>query len=146
MIKYSDKLKDPRWQKKRLEVFVRDGWKCRHCNDANSTLAIHHLRYVSGKEPWDCENSELMTLCENCHSLNHEHRQSLETALIDYLRRMCSFDELRQLFDYIEDCLEYILVEAVEHQVQCGIKIQNILDEAKSKGKKNDGEAEKAES
>ena len=23
---YSDKLKDPRWQRKRLEIFERDNW------------------------------------------------------------------------------------------------------------------------
>lgn len=40
---YSEKLKNPRWQKKRLEIFERDGWKCRACQDEKSTLHVHHL-------------------------------------------------------------------------------------------------------
>lgn len=28
---YAKKLMDPRWQKKRLEIFKRDGWKCQNC-------------------------------------------------------------------------------------------------------------------
>jgi hypothetical protein len=45
-MKYSDKLKDPRWQKKRLEVFERDGWCCQCCGDSESPLlaeAFHSI-------------------------------------------------------------------------------------------------------
>ena len=54
--KYSDKMKDPRWQKKRLEIFERDGWSCCRCGDTESTLNVHHLRYVPGHDPWDYPN------------------------------------------------------------------------------------------
>jgi hypothetical protein len=37
---YSEKLKDPRWQKKRLEVMKRDDFKCKLCNDETTTLQI----------------------------------------------------------------------------------------------------------
>lgn len=64
---YSEKLKDPRWQRKRLEIFQRDEWKCLGCGTADTTLHVHHLKY-SG-EPWDVENEFLETLCEKCHDV-----------------------------------------------------------------------------
>lgn len=68
---YQDLLRDPRWQRKRLEIMNRDHWRCTFCGDANSTLHIHHLFYVSGRAPWQYLNSALTTLCEECHS-HHE--------------------------------------------------------------------------
>jgi 5-methylcytosine-specific restriction endonuclease McrA len=65
---YKEKLLDPRWQKKRLEVFERDSFKCQHCEDEQSTLHIHHTYYEYGKEIWDYEIESLITLCESCHS------------------------------------------------------------------------------
>ncbi len=62
---YSQKLKDPRWQKKRLEIMQRDGFKCTCCGDSTSTLNVNHLRY-SG-DPWEAEDKYLETLCECCH-------------------------------------------------------------------------------
>lgn len=64
---YSEKLRDPRWQKKRLEVLERDGWKCTSCGDSEETLNVHHIFYIPKKEPWDMPNGLLITLCENCH-------------------------------------------------------------------------------
>ena len=64
---YSEKLKDPRWQKKRLSILERDKWKCRSCLSGESTLHVHHMFYEKGREPWEAEDHSLMTLCENCH-------------------------------------------------------------------------------
>ncbi len=64
---YSDKLKDPRWQKKRLEVLERDGWACRYCGDTKNTLHVHHVLYLSGREPWEYELGVLLTSCKSCH-------------------------------------------------------------------------------
>lgn len=68
---YSDKLKDPRWQKKRLEVMERDGWKCLGCGDTKNTLNVHHLRYLEDKEPWEYDEEYYMTLCDVCHIQAH---------------------------------------------------------------------------
>lgn len=67
MSNYSELLKDPRWQKKRLEIFKLDGWQCRKCNSKKNTLHVHHLYYVKGKMPWEYDNSALVTYCEECH-------------------------------------------------------------------------------
>lgn len=64
---YSEKLKDPRWQKKRLEIFDRDKWTCRYCGETERTLHIHHTKYVG--EPWEAPNDTLETVCEACHLL-----------------------------------------------------------------------------
>jgi 5-methylcytosine-specific restriction endonuclease McrA len=66
-VKYSEKLKDPRWQKQRLEIFARDGWKCGVCQSTENTLNVHHVGYQKGKDPWGYRNDELVTLCEPCH-------------------------------------------------------------------------------
>lgn len=64
---YSEKLKDPRWQKRRLEVMKRDGFTCHRCRDKEKTLNVHHLMYDKGKDPWDYDDCALITLCEDCH-------------------------------------------------------------------------------
>lgn len=64
---YSEKLKDPRWQQKRLEVMQSAGFKCQMCGDAESTLHIHHVNYRKGAKPWEYELHELKCFCEHCH-------------------------------------------------------------------------------
>lgn len=66
-ISYSEKLRDSRWQKKRLEIFNRDGFKCRSCQSEDETLCVHHLKYDGN--PWDVSNDDLVTLCETCHEI-----------------------------------------------------------------------------
>lgn len=69
---YAEKLKDPRWQKKRLEVFQRDNWKCCCCGYSGDTLNVHHRVYHKGLDPWKYKESLLVTLCEDCHKFEHE--------------------------------------------------------------------------
>lgn len=64
---YSEKLKDPRWQKLRLEIMQLDNFQCQHCHSTTKTLNIHHVLYKRGAMPWEYEPSLLVTLCETCH-------------------------------------------------------------------------------
>lgn len=64
---YYEKLRDPRWQKRRLDILNRDEWMCQSCYDSDSTLHVHHLAYRKGAEPWDYPDHMLLTLCEVCH-------------------------------------------------------------------------------
>ena len=66
-IKYSEKLKDPRWQKVRLKILERDEWACQQCFDSSTSLVVHHLYYEQDKEPWDYPDAAFITLCERCH-------------------------------------------------------------------------------
>lgn len=73
-MKYFEKLKDPRWQRKRLEIFQRDDFTCQSCGSKNKTLHAHHLCYFKGHDPWDYDNFFIITLCEDCHEIFHnEH-------------------------------------------------------------------------
>lgn len=65
---YSDLLKDPRWQRKRLEILERDEWMCQNCGTETVTLHVHHGYYAKGRKPWEYENESLRTLCEDCHA------------------------------------------------------------------------------
>jgi hypothetical protein len=64
---YAEKLKDPRWQKKRLEILERDKWTCKACGDKERTLHVHHIFYLPHIDPWEIHNGLLITLCEKCH-------------------------------------------------------------------------------
>ncbi|MHB9110427.1 MAG: HNH endonuclease [Armatimonadota bacterium] len=64
---WSEQLKDPRWQKKRLEIMERDKFRCRWCLNEESTLTVHHSYYEKGLKPWEYPNESLVTLCEECH-------------------------------------------------------------------------------
>lgn len=68
---YSEKLKDPRWQRKRLEIFNRDGWTCVSCGRADLELHVHHTRYIPYRAPWEYGRELLQTLCNKCHTKLH---------------------------------------------------------------------------
>ena len=69
---YQELWRDPRWQRKRLEVMKRDDFACRACARTDITLCVHHLRY-NGKPPWECEDDDVQTLCETCHKALGPH-------------------------------------------------------------------------
>ena len=86
MSKYSEKLKDPRWQKKRLEILERDDWKCQRCEDEKETLHVHHTKYIKEQEPWEYEDFQYITLCSSCHEVEHNIVKKEFYALIDSIR------------------------------------------------------------
>lgn len=71
MATYSEKLKHPKWQKKRLQVLNRDKFTCQECGDKESTLHVHHIAYHTN--PWDTPLNLLITLCANCHKQEEEN-------------------------------------------------------------------------
>lgn len=77
---YFEKLKDPRWQKKRLECLEAADWACHRCRDSESPLHVHHKQYLKGRQPWEYEVGQLEVLCEGCHKLEHETEDELQLA------------------------------------------------------------------
>jgi len=71
MNNYNEKLKDPRWQKKRLKILQRDNWTCQECGRQDKCLHVHHRFYEPERDPWDCEDDNLTTLCEGCHQVEY---------------------------------------------------------------------------
>lgn len=85
---YSELLKDPRWQRRRLEIMQRDDFTCQHCGRKDKTLHIHHKRYVKGWKPWEYKDGDLITLCERCHEIETEYNSDIYRE----------FSELREAF------------------------------------------------
>jgi hypothetical protein len=79
---YVEKFKDPQWQKKRLEMLDRDEWTCQMCGDKSSPLNVHHKWYKEGMNPWEYPDSCLVTLCEDCHSSEHECKKEYTDVLL----------------------------------------------------------------
>lgn len=78
---YRDDLRDPRWQRRRLEILQRDEFSCRFCGDDRNELHVHHKRYVAGRKPWEYSDDDLMTLCAECHSKLTECTQRMAEAM-----------------------------------------------------------------
>lgn len=82
---YSEKLRDPRWQRKRLEVMQRDDFACQFCEAKDKTLNVHHVEYIKGREPWEYDNLYLITVCEECHKFETDTRPSENETLLSAL-------------------------------------------------------------
>ena len=78
---YTEKLKDPRWQKKRLEILERDNWECQDCGLTNEQhilcfnkcLVVHNID-GENKKIKEINNQEenLISLCMRCHGKRHK--------------------------------------------------------------------------
>lgn len=84
---YSEKLKDPRWQKKRLEVLQRDNFACLLCGDTETELHVHHQSYVKGKQPWEYDISNLRTYCKYCHILTEDLKKHFNETPLKVIKR-----------------------------------------------------------
>lgn len=100
---YSQKLLDPRWQKKRLEVLQRDNWTCQLCLDTENTLHVHHRCYEKGRDPWDIDSKHLVTLCAACHEIEEVDMREALDMLVQAIRRT-PFDsyDVKRLAEGIE--------------------------------------------
>jgi hypothetical protein len=78
---YGDKLKSPKWQKKRLLILQRDNWTCQCCGDKESTLNVHHKKYVGN--PWECPDEFLITVCEDCHEIITTQKLDLIDSVVE---------------------------------------------------------------
>lgn len=93
---YADLLRDPRWQRRRVEILERDNRKCRECGMVEK-LQVHHRWYEFGLQPWEYDDSALVTLCESCHE-----RVTMATRKIKALQRMMSVQETETALAKIE--------------------------------------------
>lgn len=71
---YSEYLKNPKWQKKRLEILSRDKFSCVVCGNGienDTSLHVHHLSYIKGRMPWEYDIKDMRVLCKMCHQRIH---------------------------------------------------------------------------
>ena len=78
---YKEQLLHPNWQRRRLEILSRDEFTCQACYDKESTLHVHHKRYVKGRMAWEYPDSELVTLCWPCHEQEHEQSEDFKQLI-----------------------------------------------------------------
>jgi len=74
---YAEKLKDPRWQKRRLLFLERNKWTCKKCGDTKTELHVHHKNYKKNCDPWNYEDVDLDVLCKHCHFFVEEVKDVL---------------------------------------------------------------------
>lgn len=122
---YSEKLKDPRWQKKRLEILNRDNWTCQLCGNTEAELQIHHKTYKKNKEPWECEDSNLITLCRYCH----EMETAFSAGHLKIIEAFGTKNEkgLTNLF-YLVKCEEYTIIATAFYEKDGDLHAGQIID------------------
>lgn len=95
---YSELLLDPRWQRKRLEVFEFAKFACEECLSETETLHAHHKIYRKGAMPWEYEDWEIACLCRKCHQEQHAIRERISEAIKELPSHL-----LNKLADYAEE-------------------------------------------
>lgn len=70
--RYEQELDDVRWKFKADNIRIRDKHECRFCGAKKTQLDVHHIRYISGREAWDYDDGDLVTLCHECHEEIHD--------------------------------------------------------------------------
>lgn len=80
---YKDQLLHPNWQRRRLEMLSKHEYTCENCGDKESTLHVHHRRYIKGRMVWEYEDEGLAVLCAACHKNQHAHRELLDKILYE---------------------------------------------------------------
>lgn len=78
---YFELLKDPRWQRRRLELLQSANFGCQNCGDATSTLHVHHGAYLKDVKPWDYPDDMMHVVCETCHVEFTELQQQFMATL-----------------------------------------------------------------
>lgn len=95
--KWLEQYRDPRWQKKRLEIMERDEFACQMCSDSKSVLNVHHRYYTPTHKVWDYPNEALVTLCESCHSGEKVSMEEYTSLMVNTLKQKFFADDIREL-------------------------------------------------
>ncbi|MGZ4955354.1 MAG: HNH endonuclease [Methylobacter sp.] len=97
---YSEKLRDPRWQRKAKAVKDRANNLCQDCGSAEP-LDAHHCYYTNmrqGFEPWEYPLSALRALCRTCHEARD--RTEIRMRAFSASLTQVELDNLRTALDH----------------------------------------------
>jgi hypothetical protein len=117
---YSEKLRSPEWQRKRLEVMQRDDFACQFCGDKTEELHIHHVVYLPVGQPWDYDNNYLITVCHVCHE--EEEKLKVEDPMLIGMFSMSGLNR-RKLY-----ALSVELRRHLSNHKTREIKFQDLMD------------------
>jgi len=128
---YSSKLRDARWQRKRLEIMQRDEFTCKSCGasdkDEGTTLNVHHAYYEYGKNPWEYPSSSLVTWCEKCH----EKRKVMARYIDESVIRL-SMEAYSGLMNMVVTRDDTLLFKAMNHSAAHNVDINSLAMCAKA--------------
>lgn len=79
---YREWLKDQRWIQKRNQILTRDKNTCQFCGTQDRYLHVHHKEYWVGHKPWEYPDGNLVTLCDQCHSIIHSLVNSINDVTV----------------------------------------------------------------
>ena len=98
---YSSYLRCPEWSVLRLKIIARDNQTCDSCKCKKSIrdLRVHHQCYYNDIEtPWQYEEKDLITLCDECHKAYHEKNGIWVVEVCD----RCFGDRYIKEYEHIE--------------------------------------------
>ena len=78
---YTEQLKHPNWQRKRLQILDASGFECSECGSKDKTLHVHHKRYIKGRKAWEYEDDVFTVLCEDCHLEAHQIKEEFDQII-----------------------------------------------------------------
>jgi len=146
---YWEKLKDPRWQRKRLEIMGRDSFMCMSCGDKDNTLNVHHKTYKKGAEPWEYNDENFITLCDDCHTSIHDGIEEIKmnmcnTLKCEVLTGVSRFNNMHDLnahntlslildnkLNYLTEEMSFARIKMAEELIA---EMQEIVEDAKING------------
>lgn len=100
---YSEQLKSPMWQKKRLEIMQRDNFTCSMCFSKTKQLTVHHVTYAKNKKAWEYNDKNFKTLCADCHSMVHYIQDSFNVNFVRFTEKCINDNSLSLHSDYMRD-------------------------------------------
>lgn len=129
MTRYSDKLKSPKWQRKRLEILNRDNFTCQTCQDTETELHVHHKSYFG--EPWEAPDEDLITLCKICHAVQEHLGDSHIIKIIKYSYKtwICKLTNGDVALVLLDKDVPYTSVRFARTNIDCLNTIIDLLNE-----------------
>lgn len=67
MLPWKRWYKTARWQRLRLQVFLRDLYRCKGCGKTTAHPICDHIKPHRGDEKLFWDEANLQTLCKACH-------------------------------------------------------------------------------
>jgi 5-methylcytosine-specific restriction endonuclease McrA len=67
---------DFNWKLKAYQIKKRDNFTCQVC-ESKKALNVHHIIYLKDKELWDYPDNYLITLCCQCHIVEHFYMKQI---------------------------------------------------------------------
>jgi hypothetical protein len=125
---YQELLKDPRWQKKRLEILGEQEFSCENCGDNKSTLHVHHGTYLKGKKPWEYPDELLHVLCETCHSEIEKCKEEVNHLLGTL--SVCDFDSIRGILLAHSSRSDEEIIKNISFSVFCFCHLMGLEENA----------------